>query len=246
MNKIDKLLLKAQNYIGTKEIPANSNNVVFNTDYYGRPVNGSAYPWCMTFMWDIFRLCGLSEYFYDGKKTASCTTLLNWAKQKNKFYTKGKIGDLAIFEFGSVSHRHVGIVYNIDDKYVYTIDGNTSNTNEDNGGMVMRKKRSLSTVIGFVRCINETNDNITKIENIGADYMFTCPTLKLGSDNQNAMLLWQTLLRGRGYSQVGLTRIWDDPTYIATLDYKKRIGEIPNNGTDATITATTWKSMINL
>ena len=41
-----KIIEKAKSYIGTKENPANSNNVIFNTDYYGHPVNGSAYPWC--------------------------------------------------------------------------------------------------------------------------------------------------------------------------------------------------------
>ena len=49
---------KAREFLGVKEYPKDSNNVIFNTHYYGKEVNGSAYPWCVTFVWDIFRMCG--------------------------------------------------------------------------------------------------------------------------------------------------------------------------------------------
>lgn len=62
------IIKKAKSYIGTKESPRNSNNVIFNTHYYGRPVHGAAYPWCCVFLWDVFRLCGASSMFYGGKK----------------------------------------------------------------------------------------------------------------------------------------------------------------------------------
>ncbi len=55
MAKASTILKKAKSYIGTKEKPANSNNVKFNTDYYGHSVKGSSYPWCCAFVWDIFR-----------------------------------------------------------------------------------------------------------------------------------------------------------------------------------------------
>ena len=34
---VKSILDKARYYIGTKENPADSNNVIFNTDYYGHP-----------------------------------------------------------------------------------------------------------------------------------------------------------------------------------------------------------------
>ena len=40
MAKASTILKKAKSYIGTKENPANSNNVKFNTDYYGHSVKG--------------------------------------------------------------------------------------------------------------------------------------------------------------------------------------------------------------
>lgn len=79
--------------------------------------------------------------------------------------------------------------------------------------------------------------------------MYSCefPNINMGDNSDEyAMLLWQTLLRGRGYGNVGLTRMWDDITYLATLDYKKRIGEIKEGSDNGNITATTWQSMICL
>lgn len=40
----------ARSQLGTSEYPKNSNNVIYNTWYYGHAVSGSAYPWCMTFV----------------------------------------------------------------------------------------------------------------------------------------------------------------------------------------------------
>ena len=57
---------------GVVEMPSNSNKVKYNTAYYGREVSGRAYPWCMTFVWWVFREAGFSLY-----KTASCTALVN-------------------------------------------------------------------------------------------------------------------------------------------------------------------------
>ena len=78
-------------------------------------------------------------------------------------------------------------------------------------------------------------------------YSADFPHLHMGDNSEEyAMLLWQTLLRGRGYGNVGLTRVWDDATYLATLDYKKGIKEIPEGSDNGDITATTWQSMICL
>ncbi len=46
-----KLIMdKAASYIGTLESPPGSNNVLFNTDYYGGAVSGDWYPWCCAFV----------------------------------------------------------------------------------------------------------------------------------------------------------------------------------------------------
>lgn len=150
-----KIVKKAISYIGTKERPANSNNVKFNTDYYGHPVSGPAYPWCCTFVWDIFRMCNASELFCDGEKTAYCPYVESWGKKENLIVDndKGKAGDLVLFDF---NHKgiagHIGIIETRNADGTYTvIEGNTSLTSNDNGGSVMRRTRGTSVIRCIVR-----------------------------------------------------------------------------------------------
>ena len=82
--EVKTILDKARSYIGIKESPTNSNNVIFNTRYYGKPVSGSVYPWCVAFQWCLFQDVGASDIFYGGNKVASCTLLKNYHKAKGQ------------------------------------------------------------------------------------------------------------------------------------------------------------------
>lgn len=173
-----KIIDKALSYIGVKESPANSNNVVFNTDYYGRSVSGSAYPWCMVFVWDIFRMCGASNLFYDGQKTAYCPTLMGWAKSIGKF-VKGsyKSGDVLFFNFnGGNTASHTGFCVSQNGSTVITIEGNTSadsSGSQSNGGMVAKRTRNTSVIIGAYR--PDYEDEIStgwKNDDIGYWYVY--------------------------------------------------------------------------
>lgn len=154
MATANEILKKAICYIGTRESPANSNHVIFNTHYYGKEVSGSAYPWCCAFVWDIFRMCDASTLFFDGKKTAYCPTVESWAKKKNIWYpnTKGQPGDLCLMDFGKGRASHIGIAEkkNPDGSYS-VIEGNTSTSSNDNGGCVMRRTRYAKNIRGFAR-----------------------------------------------------------------------------------------------
>ena len=54
--QIQQILNIANNELGTKEYPPNSNNVKYNTWYYGHPVSGKNYPWCCVFISYIFNI----------------------------------------------------------------------------------------------------------------------------------------------------------------------------------------------
>ena len=56
---------------GLENPPANSDNVKYNTVYYGREVSGK-YPWCAVFVWWVFREAGAPELYYGGGETAYC------------------------------------------------------------------------------------------------------------------------------------------------------------------------------
>lgn len=154
MATANEIVSKAISYIGTKESPANSNNVIFNTHYYGKTVSGSSYPWCCVFVWDIFRMCSAGSLFCDGKKAAYCPTVETWAKNSGIWYsnTQGQTGDLCLMDFGKGRASHIGIVEkrNTDGSYL-VIEGNTSTSSNDNGGSVMRRTRYTKNIRGFAR-----------------------------------------------------------------------------------------------
>ena len=148
------VLKVAREQIGVTEYPPQSNNVKYNTEYYNREVYGDeTYPWCMVFVWWVFKHAGASDLFYDGGKTASCPTFYWWASRTGRWYTSDyKPGDIAIFRFSSSGYDHTGIVEqkNADGTY-YVIEGNTSLTSDDNGGAVMRRTRYPSQFVGCYR-----------------------------------------------------------------------------------------------
>ena len=137
--------------IGTCEFPANSNKVKYNTAYYGRSVSGSAYPWCMAFVWWVFREAG-----FNLKKTASCSTLTTAYKNAGQWVTEGyKPGDIVMFDFSGkrTKTEHTGIVESVsaDGRTLTTIEGNTSTSDNCNGGEVMRRTRNVKLVTGACR-----------------------------------------------------------------------------------------------
>ena len=148
------LLDVAINELGTKESPRGSNNVKYNTHYYGRPVSGKAYPWCCAFVWDVFRMAGASKLFYGGGKTAYCPSLLTYHRRQGEGVAAGdyRPGDVIFFNFsGGTTAAHVGICERWNGKKITTIDGNTGVGNEANGGAVMRRTRDKKYIVGAYR-----------------------------------------------------------------------------------------------
>lgn len=158
--KAEKIIELAKSYIGTKEYPAGSNNVIFNTHYYGRNVSGSDYPWCCSFVWDIFRMAGAPELFYDGRNTAYCPNVVSWGERNGLTVHKSVAapGDIVLFDFNSNgSADHIGIIESRNANGTYTtIEGNTSLSSDDNGGAVMRRTRYQSQICCIIRPKYET------------------------------------------------------------------------------------------
>lgn len=144
------ILSIATSQLGVTEYPAESNNVSYNTWYYGKPVKGS-YPWCVVFCQWCFSQAGSPLPI----RTASCTTLMTYAKKHGCWFDDPKQlqpGDLFIMQ--TSSGKHIGIVEKVIEPGQYwTIEGNTSLTSDDNGGAVMRMSRSVKrhTILGAYR-----------------------------------------------------------------------------------------------
>lgn len=175
MTKGQIIVQKAKEYFGVKENPANSNNVIFNTEYYGYSVSGSAYPWCVVFVWYVFMKCGLSKYFYDGKKTASCRAVKEWGSRVGLMYSKNyeyvQAGDLILFDFDkNGTYDHIGIIEKFENGKIITIEGNTSTSNNSNGGEVMQRIRNPYAISCIIirppfenSCfVDETKENVKR------------------------------------------------------------------------------------
>lgn len=167
MGTLKELLTIAEKQIGVAESPPNSNNVRYNTWYYGREVKGSAYPWCMVFCQWVFDQAKVKVPV----RTASCTTLLDAAKKNGAYVNKNHLepGDLVLYNFDGKTTNvatHCGIITSIDKIKIKAIEGNTATSNDTNGGAVMLRERPLTYVVGAFRPIfdREEDLNMTKAE----------------------------------------------------------------------------------
>lgn len=180
------ILALATSYIGVKESPAGSNNVIFNTHYYGGPVNNKSLDWCVAFIWDIFRMADASDLFYGGGKTASCTTLNSYHKARGQAVSVDELepGDIVFFDFSGKKRitQHVGVLESADGAFVTTIDGNTGTTNEANGGAVMRRRREKKYVSAAYRPDYESEDNMVYYKTLNDVPNWYKPSVKKAMD----------------------------------------------------------------
>lgn len=132
--------------IGTSEYPPNSNAVLYNQWYYGKPVSGAAYPWCAAFISWLFKDNMLV------KKTASCAEMLTWFEKNGQIVKNPQAGDIVFFKYNTNNRRtnHVGIVIGVQGDKISTVEGNTSMTSNDNGGSVLQRIRS-SKIVAYAR-----------------------------------------------------------------------------------------------
>lgn len=246
MATANDILAVARSQIGTTEYPPDSNNVRYNTAYYGRSVSGSVYPWCMVFIWWVFWQAGASKLFYDGERCAGCTTFMNWAKRTGRWVTSDyRPGDIVLYQFDYDDYAdHCGIVEVVRYNGVDAIEGNTSmNGSQDNGGAVLRRYRSYDLVLGAYRPdytgAAPTIGNFTESTEV-----FNLATLKMlaRGDTGKTVKAMQLMLKGYGYSLgwYGADGVFGSATEKALIKYQKANGL----DTDGICGPKTWASLL--
>lgn len=213
---VKDILDTAKGEIGIKESPSGSNTVKYNTEYYGKAVSGSAYPWCCVFIWWLFQQCGAATLFFAGGKTASCTAVMNYAKRNGLWVTSNyKAGDLILFNFDDeASAEHIGLCESASAGSVTCIEGNTGITSDDNGGAVMRRTRSTSFVLGAYRPNYENSSGSDNAVSVSV------PTLSNGSCGNSVRAL-QMLLNGNGFDCGTVDGIVGKNTVSAVKSFQK-------------------------
>ncbi len=160
------------------------------------------YAWCNVFIdWCFVQAVGVdrARELLIGF-SAGCTQDYNWFKSKGQIVSNPQVGDLVFF--GDLSH--IGIVENVDNDRIYTIEGNTSNKAEliVNGGQVAKKSyiKTSKYIYGYARPkydekIEENSKNET--ENSTSNEI-TYSLIKKGSKG-NLVSLAQQKLIAKGY-----------------------------------------------
>ena len=137
----------AKSQIGVKESPKNSNKTI-----YGEWFELDGFPWCGIFVSWCYAMAGkqLPKIGFS-KGFAGCQTAVAYFK-KMKMTTLNPVeGDIVFFDWnGDGRYDHTGIFTSwIDTKkrFFETVEGNTSLTNQSNGGEIMERERINKNVI---------------------------------------------------------------------------------------------------
>lgn len=226
-DKVIKIALAEEGYLEKK-----SNSQLYNktanagsANYtkYGKEMH-DIYPsvmdfpaaWCDAFVdWCFYKAYGITtaKSLIGGNFDDYTVASANMYKKKNAWYTSNpKYGDQIFFK-NSKRICHTGLVYDVDNTFVYTVEGNTSGASGvvANGGGVRRKKYKLTdtaiagygrpkydiavdtyTVIkgdtGLIKIGNKLGvdwKEIAKLNNIKAPYIIHVGQVLLIKDNGN-------------------------------------------------------------
>lgn len=144
----EKLISIARLEIGYTESPANSNKTK-----YGKWFGLDGLAWCGIFVSWVYAQCGVSlGKIGFTKGFAGCQTAILHFKETGEVTKDPKPGDIVFFDWNEDGRwDHTGIfVRRISDTQFETIEGNTSSSNQSNGGIVMLRVRNFRTRTMFV------------------------------------------------------------------------------------------------
>ncbi len=168
--------------VGIKESPANSNNVKYNTWFYGRNVYGTDYSWCSVYLIWCFNTAGAGDLYPRNAVTTAQDGIVekcggSWVMKKNTSAStrknalkKMRPGDVVTFDFGAMDawRDHIGIIrsVNVANGTVQCYEGNTSpddHGSQSNGGMVCLKTRRYKDICA---CARPKYDSDSKSKNV--------------------------------------------------------------------------------
>ena len=136
---MNKIIAIAQKEIGYTESPAGSNRTKYG-EWFG--LNGA--PWCGVFVSWAYAQGGrpLGNIGFL-KGFAGCQTAVEYFRKTGQITTEPEPDDIVFFDWnGDGVYEHTGLfVRHINEGYFKTIEGNTSLSNQSNGGEVMERTR---------------------------------------------------------------------------------------------------------
>lgn len=191
MSNADRILQIAKGEIGYHEGKNKDNK-------YGRWFGMNNCSWCVIFSaaW-CYNQAGVigarvGQKYKDSKGQEvglySCSQTLSWYKKNDPecISKTGVSACLVIFDFPNTPYStdHMGLFVSSDGKTITTIDGNTSNSSEGNGGWVQLKTRKLSYanpifIIPRELTLNQEEEmRYNTIKEIAKDAPWAIPTIE--------------------------------------------------------------------
>lgn len=171
--------------------------------------------WCDAFVdWCFMKAYGIAiaKQLLCGEFDDYTINSANYYKKAGRWSQKDPLPGYQIFFKNSTKICHTGLVYKVDKKYVYTIEGNTSNKGilVPNGGAVAKKKYVL---------------NYANIAGYGMPKYDVRATCSLGDQNADVLYLQKRLL-SRGYMlpRYGADGDFGEETFKAVKNFRVENG----------------------
>lgn len=202
------------------------------TRWYG--FGGQAVPWCAVFVYYCLAHTGGKTLMSGCKNKAYCPTIWNWGKAKGYAHGSGSKaikGDLVLFDWQKDGVcDHIGFVIKDNGNgTVQTVEGNTSNTNNGNGGCVQIRTRSKNLIKGYVRLPYAKSTKTKATAKSKKGYSGTFPKLpKKGyfkiNDTGTEVKNLQRFLNWYGGYKLKIDGIFGNLTFKAVKDFQKKTG----------------------
>ena len=220
-------MTQAEKIIATAKAEVGNGGTKYRKWFYGSEQRGVA--WCAIFVSWVFSQAGVSMYKTDG---AGCFARNG---QYGKWYeseysnssTTPKKGDIITFVWnyaGRYSNQdkyysdHVGIVYAVDNNYVYTIEGNSGSSNDTSSVKLKSYNRTSGCINGYYR----PNYSNTTTESEEEKMNNFCKGDKGDGVLAYKSLLIQARLLGLITTKVDNSNSFGNGTYKATVEVQKK------------------------
>lgn len=159
------VLNKAQSQNGVVERPLGSNKTEYGL-WYQPSLNG--HKWCAMFVSWVFHHAGHPLGHIQTKNGIHhCQAAHNYYREKGKLTSNPEPGDLVIYDWtgdGYADHIGIFIKWNNSEKTVLEAwEGNTSTSNNSDGGGVMKRIRSRNLVKSFINPGVYSDNRVTPV-----------------------------------------------------------------------------------
>lgn len=139
--------------VGVTEEPKGSNGGPQVTQYLKSVGLNAGFPWCMAFVyWCVNKAA--ADMLIKNPLVKTGGVLRQWEEVKlRKIPNRSKAikpGDIFILRFAHGT-GHTGFVEKIENGIVYTVEGNTNDDGSREGYEVAKRKRTLSSIFGFIQ-----------------------------------------------------------------------------------------------